>query len=154
MTTNVLRHITAQEGNMKKTTIFVLALLGLLVAAVPASAAPDTQGPIVTARNADIRNTAEAITTTSTPNCTAVEVCHDNVGDDVMHVIYASSAPTGTAAMLASKGKELYPPTFTAATGGPKCTVFQGSPYLNLANFYGWTAATTANAMSATCTKK
>lgn len=134
---------------MKKTTIFVLALLGLLVAAVPASAAPDTFASVYVTTNTDVDQGAEALTTTGPKNCTQVQICNGTPTGDVVRWKYSSSTLSGTVGGVATTGAPLFP----LESSGPVCTLpLPGNPYLNSNMFYV-AAEGINNSVSLICTK-
>lgn len=161
-TTNGRKPITAQEGTMKKTTLFVLAVLAALFAAVPAHAANSASGVTDSALwvtvNTDIRASAEAIvdpTGDAPAQCEWARICHDTTGDDVVRFLESTVPLYGTQKLINTYGATLYPPDYTASTGGDKCAILDRRPKaINPKNFYASTLATTANSVRFECMKK
>lgn len=121
---------TAQEGTMKKTTLFVLALLAALFTAAPVQAStafPVTQSTAyAVTQNTDIDQNAELIIPTSVAaadfpsKCARITVTNTLATGDVVYIAYLDNTigtlSTTAAASLTSWGWPLYPVATSGAT--------------------------------------
>lgn len=117
---------------MKKVLLFAIALVGILAAAAPAEAAPDTFGALYTTTNTDVDTGAEALTSSGPTNCREVILCNSvGSGGDIVRWKYSSTALSGTIGGVGTTGAPLFP----VDTSGPVCTLPLG-PNVNPRNFY------------------
>lgn len=115
---------------MKKTTLFVLALLAALFTAAPVEAStafPVTQSTAyAVTQNTDIDNTAELIIPSTTAaadfpsKCARITVSNTSAAGDVVYIAYLENTlgtlSTTAAASLTSWGWPLYPVATSGAT--------------------------------------